>query len=447
MDIVKKNILSIICGVIILLAIVSLFWPIAGMRQNLKDQLEKRTKVYDQFETLRKKTRAWPVVDLEGESTTGQKLDQFPGDKVIEHGEKVTHDLAEQSKAMLDTALAINLHKPLVEGVLPKTTDPGPILSFREKYREMIQHTIPEDVLHSTTPPTEEEIDKAMDKLWNDKYVQKFVYVNEKPVNEDKVNAEYLAEIATMPKRIRDERANKYLCYVDEGAISISEVMASDGRTPSLGEVWYAQSSLWVQQDLANSIARVNSDKKSVSDARVKHIKLLSVAPNIGQYLRPGMSLNGAPMPMASASAEPPPAADPNAPLPKDFNLSPTGRICNNMYDVIQWNMKVVVEAAEVPTLLAEISREKHFFSKEHGAPELPSTFATVTKMDIAGVDNALAFEQGFVYGDRPIVELTLQGESIFLRSWTVPLMPPTVKQELNIEPAADAAKASANAG
>jgi len=38
--------------------------------------------------------------------------------------------------------------------------------------------------------------------------------------------------------------------------------------------------------------------------------------------------------------------------------------------------------------------------------------------------------------------------ESLFLRSWTQPLMPATVRQEMGIEqPAADAPKTSANAG
>ena len=50
MDIVKKNILSIICGVVILLAIVSLFWPIGGMIESAQKRADERKDLYTKLD-------------------------------------------------------------------------------------------------------------------------------------------------------------------------------------------------------------------------------------------------------------------------------------------------------------------------------------------------------------------------------------------------------------
>ena len=71
-----------------------------------------------------------------------------------------------------------------------------------------------------------------------------------------------------------------------------------------------------------------------------------------------------------------------------------------------------------------------------------------VYNIDVSTVDTAERAAAGFMYGANPVVQLNLQCEALFMREWTVPLMPQTVKQELGIEaPAADPTKASANAG
>jgi hypothetical protein len=81
----------------------------------------------------------------------------------------------------------------------------------------------------------------------------------------------------------------------------------------------------------------------------------------------------------------------------------------------------------------------------------------TIYKVHAATVDSDREMrENGYVYGDKvPVTHLVLEGESLLLRKWTVPLMPPEIKKMLDTdgsqkkaeEEAAAAAAAEAAAG
>ncbi len=66
-----------------------------------------------------------------------------------------------------------------------------------------------------------------------------------------------------------------------------------------------------------------------------------------------------------------PPENDGNT---RDYSLSPTGRVCNSMYDVTHFTLVVDVDSRQIPLLLAELQRNK---------------LMTVTQLDIVPVDSA----------------------------------------------------------
>src|SRR5688572_708736 len=118
MGLVKKNIVSILCGVVAIAAIVAWFWPVGGMFADLQTELDTRASTYQQVDQLRTAPRKLPTLVLEaGEQAT---LDRFPNDKVIEVGDRAVAALKDQSKRMLDTVSGRNVHKPLVAGSLPR---------------------------------------------------------------------------------------------------------------------------------------------------------------------------------------------------------------------------------------------------------------------------------------------------------------------------------------
>src|SRR5688500_4084548 len=129
MNIIKKNIISVICAVIAILAIVASFFPLGGYVENLQSNLDKSKSNYDTLEGLRTKTRQLP--SLSPDATTQQPLGTFPNPKAIEEGKKVVEQVAKQSLAMRDAAVKMNRREPLVPGVLP-VAQRGSDFKFRD---------------------------------------------------------------------------------------------------------------------------------------------------------------------------------------------------------------------------------------------------------------------------------------------------------------------------
>ena len=100
----------------------------------------------------------------------------------------------------------------------------------------------------------------------------------------------------------------------------------------------------------------------------------------------------------------------------QDFMSSPTGRTSGQVYDVIKWTLVVKMDAHYLPALIQDLARGK---------------FITVHKVDTTTVDPNMARDEGFYYGESPIVQATLTGEALMLRDWTLKLVPEVVKKDL----------------
>ena len=114
-------------------------------------------------------------------------------------------------------------------------------------------------------------------------------------------------------------------------------------------------------------------------------------------------------------------------------------RVSNSIYDVTQFEMIVVLDTQYVKPFVQLLQQGK---------------FLHVLEMDLQNVDLAEALDEGYDYGNRPVVEVRLKCEALFLREWTVMttdskskpgLMPAPVQKELGIGaavavPPADAA-------
>lgn len=119
--------------------------------------------------------------------------------------------------------------------------------------------------------------------------------------------------------------------------------------------------------------------------------------------------------------------ASPRAPrsqpgiVPIRPTVSVTGRVGstdNQLYDVRVATMTLIVASSRIPELFDALAR---------------TNFMTVLDADITEVDPYEHLAQGYYYGEDHVVQLRLQIETIWLRSWTVPLMPPPVRNNLGV--------------
>jgi hypothetical protein len=422
MDIVKKNLISILCGVVALIAIAAIPTFIRTQQKALQAKLNDRKATYDALSQLEKKPRHKPVVNVDP-NAAAPDLQGYPGPQVIESGKAAIAKVNAQSLELEKLATDRNRHELLVPNSLPNVSD---TFTFQRAYQQEIQKGIA-DMLNSVTPPTDTEI-KAQQEALRSKILA------DAPKNKatgdilykDALDVEIARQTADLPDRLKYEAANLHKLYMAPGSAlstdpDISSSTSGMSQLPA-EKIWLAQLGLWVQQDVAKGIAEINQNSKSVTTSPVKELVLIDVSSNRDIYTTPGGAAS-TPQPagaVASANVANNAATDP---LPKDFNVSPTGRVCNGVFDVVHFTVCMNVQAADVNKVIQQLERGR---------------LLTVYHSDIVSVNGEEKQDQGYFYGPVPVVTLTLKCEELFMRSWTRPLMPQSIKQYLNVqEPAA----------
>ena len=167
-----------------------------------------------------------------------------------------------------------------------------------------------------------------------------------------------------------------------------------------------------------------------IKDAPVKHlIAFRSGLPTQqGQQMAPGVPAFIAIPGQASS--------DPDGELKPNTLVSPTGRVSNGLYDVFHFTVVADVEAAHVGDFLRALGYQR---------------FITPFSADIRSVDNAVELGKGYMYGETPMLNVTVPCEILYLRKWNEPFMPQSIKTLLGIQatqpgaqPAAPAQQAAA---
>lgn len=101
----------------------------------------------------------------------------------------------------------------------------------------------------------------------------------------------------------------------------------------------------------------------------------------------------------------------------------------NKLYDVRDATLKLVVSSTRLPELFDAIAK---------------TNFMTVIGLEVGSIDPWAELEQGYYYGSEPVSRVTVRVETIWLRSWTEPLMPQAFRDLVAGTPADQSAGASA---
>ena len=443
MDMVKRNIVSIIFGVIALLALVALFVPLGGMESEFQAKLKQQAQLDQSINTLLRTPRVKPIIT----GTQPEPLDVFPSRNVIEEAKRVTDDVKDKSFKVLTAAEQINRagHYLLVPKSLPFTADSTVMTTFRKTYNQVItpgqtppladpRHpemgpwNIPK-MLDSAAPPTEPELAWWLQYEWEQKYVPRIIKVAapagspegtpDRELNRSEIVAEFRKNRDKFVEDLRRKRSRENKIYLEPSAISRALNMEETISTPpSVEDMWFAQLSLWVQQDACFAIKAMNEKSTNILNSPVKHLLKLDVKRGFDMYelaVAPGQ---------APVSAEGAPAtATPEGEIPRFYPKSFTGRVCNSMYDVVHFELAAVVDAKHVRDFIRML---------EFGR------FVTVLEVDMRHEDLVTRKQEGYDYGDSPVVELSLRGEALFLRDWTAHSadapMPAKVKEWLGVK-------------
>jgi hypothetical protein len=427
MDIVKKNLVSVICGVVALVALIAVFvWPLGGYYEELHTKVAERAAKQQTINSLLNKPRKMPVFDPD--NPADDPLTRFPSARVIDLGTKAQKSVNKQSTAMYAAAVNLNQkgHEVLVPGSLP---NPNPVtaLGFRRNYEARIE-ALRANELNAGIPPTPDEVNRRAAAIW-ESMKKDITYVGDQPTNLELITQRFTERQARLQEEMQKEMATKYKMYADPAVVLKVPPTLPERVAPNATDIWWAQVEYWITRDVVNTIKELNAKSTGVATSPVKNLLTLVVENNVfppvtataasGGSLRGGFSESGE-VPAEGATPTTGGLPDPTVAVPEGAGptLSATKRISNNLYDVVHFHLSVDIEADKIPLFLKTLTTNR---------------FITPLRMEMVAVDSRLMTINGYVYGQSPVVTLNLDCEAVFLREWTVKLMPKGIKDMLGI--------------
>jgi hypothetical protein len=220
MEIVKKNLVSIICGVVALFTLVAVFvWPLDGYYETLQEKAKKRADVQGKVNGLLSKSRNLPVFDPN--NPTGSRLSKFPSQQIITIGSKAVKGEHQISDKTYTEAIRLNEsnHPLVIANILPNPISQVAAINFRGALQERLDKLRTED-LAAGVPPTDREVEERKDALWKS-MENEIIKVNGEPsqTSLDQVMARYLDRAGKLKDEMKKEMATKNKVYVDPSVV------------------------------------------------------------------------------------------------------------------------------------------------------------------------------------------------------------------------------------
>ena len=445
MDILKKHWISIVFGVVCLIAIIATFFPLGGNFEALRKDAGERAALGPKAKALTKKERFTPPMDLIS-ATQPIKINVFPSKQLIDEIQTYLSKLTKQGGDVFDAAKKLNklefsgqsyatlaklpddqrekLLKKLELRLVPESLPvPGgdSEIHFRTRLAaELVR--LRTEVLRAGYQPSAEDFTKA-DAL----ITAEIEKGRKKDVNDNAIENALREARAKIPERLNRELADKARLYMAPITMpQFPDVTGNAAVVVTPASIYFAQASLWVIEDVCQVIADVNANSKSIRESPIKHIRNFTIAPGVAMYYRPnigGTDPNAAsadpavPAPAPSAGTSAGDIGVPHSQEPaRDFKTSVSGRYSNAMYDVITFTLTMDVDQRQISKILKQFSTYR---------------FITVRNVEFMRIDSIALAKDGFVYGNAPVAQIKLDLEVLQMRDWTAAIMPRSVKDLL----------------
>lgn len=204
--------------------------------------------------------------------------------------------------------------------------------------------------------------------------------------------------------------------YADTSAFRLPGI--AEGTMPTMTQCYDWQQQHWVMEDVIEAIRNVNRPPGpgNVARAIVKRLEYLEVDskyagppqvdPNAGALARSGTEV-----------------APPGDVMPVNYAVSVTGRMSgpgtnNNLYDIRTGRVVVIVSAKNATQFINALAK---------------TNYISVLDLDVEALDSTEELRKGFYYGDEAVLKMSLVIETIWLRDWTMSVMPKDIRAELGV--------------
>ncbi len=477
MEIVKKNLLSIICGAASLIALLAaLVWPIPGHRDDLDKQVQKSLGQLQEVQKINGRKFQKPIVDI-NDTQNESYLTVFPNPRIIDDARKAVVGLRAQVQEIVKAAGERCAHyydKLLFPEALPRqfahaqTPDEGAMINFRDAYEKKLAEF--RNQLNAARPPTQNDIMLERDARWEafrdgqrEDGLPRLLKKPDGTNNEPELRLEFDEKQAPLiPAQVKTRVAQNctvYLC--DRTAEKVPVGFAGGGagtvvtgldhceqsgnlpglpaqgnvKSPDYIGVWTAQVAIWVQQDVVEAIEQTNrmtadpvvlqsagpnaklaALKVPVTRAIVK--RLVRIEAPRGYITRYGPGEGPLPMnaPLNTVQ-QPNPVGTGGAPQDPVMDAAPAAAaelVPRNFARSCTGRVSNHLYDVVHFTVVVDIDAARYQYFL---ANLTNGKLITILETGMKALDLERAQERGFVYGSNPVIQLKLKCETIFMRT------------------------------
>ncbi|MFW6033027.1 MAG: hypothetical protein ACOCTI_06620 [Phycisphaeraceae bacterium] len=448
-DWIKANPVSVASLVVIVasLTIIGYFWSQGGeLREHIADGATQIREV----QNMRSQSRTIPA---ENPDDPPQRVDVVINEKTLADLERLYGQLQTEGSGVFDFAQQINQegHPPLEEDLFPEPPSGQYNLPYEaaETYRTILANLFRPGgaaesqqiegwpTLNAGMPPSESEIEEAMQQLESDLRARLGNTAQIGDLQEDQIQQtkqQRLLDLLTNRAKSLDLYAQPRI-EASDFALDVGQ-WSEAGESPPIDQLWEGQLELWIQSDIVRAIAQANRADEpdaNVTNAPFKRLIELEIIPGyvglhtIGGVRQGGGSRSSGSVSRGGKSVYPAPQGgltdEGDAAIPRNFFAGPTGRVSNGLYDVRHVRLVGIVDAQQLPEIYKAIET---------------TNFMTVLSCNIQGIDEYEHLQENYVYGTGDAVQVEMVIESIWLRAWTRPEMPSLTRQYLGIDKPTD---------
>jgi hypothetical protein len=226
------------------------------------------------------------------------------------------------------------------------------------------------------------------------------------------------------------QAAGVYASPADVAGYVYWDTWKFENRDAAYRDCWYWQLGYWIIEDVMTTIREMDKGSESVLDAPVK--RLMNVNFVLGRAAGRSLRRPGRSIAQSGKATENPTYAT----SARDAMTVPcTGRYCNDQTDVVQFDVRVVVEAKSAMAFMKQLcSAKPHQFKGWKGkdpVQKLQHNQITILESSTVPVDPQGPEHTVYRYGDAPAVELDLICEYLFDKPTYEEVKPQQVKDDI----------------
>ncbi len=428
---VKAHLIPVICIAIVVVSLPVAYVFSSNMAKGVKEELQAKVKT--EFQKVERQNVSYQLPSFASDMEE-VSLSHPPNDAITKWFADHASALEQEAGQVSQAALAFNKrdHQVLVSGMFPEPTNaddrrlkPFEFLRALSGYRgaESVVDRLLGRV-NGGSPP-----DSARVAIGIEEEKTRFIADLERKRGPGQNMSD--DEQEAMTAHLREARIDQYRRQAGRLSVYISpEVLLAalevpetePANPPAAANLFEKQWNVWIVTDILDAIALANSDErgrpqrivpvsKGSLGSVVKRVNSIEARLGGDNYL--GYLVYEGEQTTKDRGGQ----GSPGGLVGTADSWSLTGRLThtdNQVYDVIDVSMQLIVDVERLPKLLQAFEE---------------INFMSVLDVDLKEVDPWNDLQEGYVYGSGSIAKATIVLETVWLREWTIPLMPTAFRE------------------